>query len=56
MQTGHLPRPVKLTNGTVAWPEHEITAFIQSRITERDSKWQTLGDAAARVVHKARKP
>jgi prophage regulatory protein len=38
MQNGHLPRPVKLTGGTVAWPEHEIEAFIQARIVARDAK------------------
>jgi prophage regulatory protein len=52
MQSGAIKRPVKLTNGTVAWPEHEIEAFIQQRIAARDSKWQSLGDAAARVVEK----
>jgi prophage regulatory protein len=38
MQTGALPRPVKLTGGTVAWPEHEIEAFIRQRIAARDAR------------------
>jgi prophage regulatory protein len=40
MQDGVLARPVKLTNGTVAWPEHEIEAFIRGRIAARDAKAQ----------------
>jgi prophage regulatory protein len=54
MKDGALPRPVKLTGGTVAWPEHEIEAFIQQRIAARDSKWQTFGEVASRVVKKVR--
>jgi prophage regulatory protein len=38
MQQGQLPRPVKLTGGTVAWPEHEIEAFIQGRIEARNAR------------------
>jgi prophage regulatory protein len=38
MQQGQLPRPVKLTGGTVAWPEHEIEAFIAARIAARDAR------------------
>jgi len=38
MQQGELPRPVKLTGGTVAWPEHEIEAFIRRRIDARDAR------------------
>jgi prophage regulatory protein len=38
MQQGQLPRPVKLTGGTVAWPEHEIERFILGRIAARDAK------------------
>jgi len=35
MKEGELARPVKLTGGTVAWPEHEIEAFIRKRIEAR---------------------
>jgi len=38
MSDGVLTRPVKLTGGTVAWPEHEIEAFIRQRIAARDAK------------------
>ena len=38
MKDGALPRPVKLTGGTVAWPEHEIEAFIRSRMAARDAR------------------
>jgi prophage regulatory protein len=51
---GVLPRPVKLTGGTVAWPEHEIEAFIRSRIAARDSAWESLGEVAGRVIDKAK--
>jgi prophage regulatory protein len=35
---GVLPRPVRLSRGRVAWPEHEIESFIQARVAERDAK------------------
>lgn len=38
MQDGELSRPVKLTGGTVAWPEHEIESFIRKRIAARDAR------------------
>ncbi len=38
MKDGVLTRPVKLTGGTVAWPEHEIEAFIRSRMAARDAR------------------
>jgi prophage regulatory protein len=37
MAEGHIPRPVRLS-GCVAWPEHEIEAFIKARIQERDAR------------------
>lgn len=36
---GVFPKPVRLgdaKNSPVAWPEHEVQAFIQQRIAERD--------------------
>jgi prophage regulatory protein len=45
--------------GVVAWPEHEVEAFIQQRIAERDAKhgdaWKSLGDVAAKVIAKAKR-
>ena len=32
------PRPVKLGEHASAWPEHEVSAWIASRIAARDAK------------------
>jgi prophage regulatory protein len=52
MQQGDLPRPVKLTGGTVAWPEHEIEDFIAKRIARRNETWRQVGAPATHVVEK----
>jgi prophage regulatory protein len=36
MREGKFPRPVKLCGHSVAWPEHEVNAWIAARIAERD--------------------
>lgn len=36
--SGDFPQPVKLGKRASAWPEHEITAWCQSRIAARDAK------------------
>jgi prophage regulatory protein len=55
MAEGRFKRPVRMA-GCVAWPEHEVEAFIQQRIAERDAKhgdtWTSLGDTAAKVIKK----
>jgi prophage regulatory protein len=55
MAEGRFNRPVRMA-GVVAWPEHEVEAFIQQRIAARDAgdTWKPLADAAARVVAKAK--
>ena len=35
---GEFPEPVKLGERASAWPEHEVTAWIASRIAARDAK------------------
>lgn len=35
---GDFPPPVKLGERASAWPEHEVTAWIASRIAVRDAK------------------
>jgi prophage regulatory protein len=45
ISTGHFPKPVALSVRTVGWPEHEVDEFVASRIKQRDSRWQPLGDA-----------
>lgn len=32
------PAPVKLGERASAWPEHEVAAWCEARITERDDK------------------
>ena len=34
---GDFPSPIKLGERASAWPEHEVTAWIASRIAARDS-------------------
>lgn len=36
VSAGTFPKPVKLGERANAWPSHEITAWIESRIAERD--------------------
>ncbi len=36
--TGDFPQPVKLGERASAWPEHEVSAWIASRIAARDAK------------------
>jgi prophage regulatory protein len=35
---GGFPRPVELTERTVGWPEHDVAAWLEQRIAERDAK------------------
>jgi len=36
LEDGRFPRPVKLGGRVNAWPDHEIEAWIQDRIAERE--------------------
>lgn len=38
MGRGDFPRPVKLSERSVAWPEHEVQAWIEQRIAARDEQ------------------
>jgi prophage regulatory protein len=49
---GEFPRPIKLSVRAVGWDERLVEEHIR-KILEGDS-WQSLCDAAARVVEKAR--
>ena len=35
---GDFPQPVKLGERASAWPMHEVTAWCEARIAERDGK------------------
>jgi prophage regulatory protein len=37
IDAGEFPRPVHLGEGTAAWPEDEIDAWLAERIAERDT-------------------
>jgi prophage regulatory protein len=53
MELHGFPRPVKIGLRSVAWVESEVDDWVRSRIAARDAgPWQSLGDAAARVVKK----
>jgi prophage regulatory protein len=55
MSREEFPRPVPIGPRSVGWVEHEVEAWIKGRIAARDAgPWQSLGDAAARVVAKAK--
>ena len=34
---GSFPRPCRLGQRCVAWPEHEVNAWLQARLAERDA-------------------
>jgi prophage regulatory protein len=35
---GDFPRPVALTERTVGWPEHDVSAWLEQRLAERDAR------------------
>jgi predicted DNA-binding transcriptional regulator AlpA len=53
-EKGLAPKPARLGPRTVGWPRQELFAWCEQRLIERGDTWQSLGDAAARVVEKAR--
>jgi prophage regulatory protein len=64
VQQGRAPSPVKISDGCVAWYEPDIDDLIDARlqggdwrdvVAARNDNWESLGEAAARVVEKARR-
>jgi prophage regulatory protein len=49
---GEFPRPIKLSARAVGWDERLVEEHIR-KVLEGDN-WQSLGNAAQRVVEKAR--
>jgi prophage regulatory protein len=47
---GLAPRPIGLSQKSRGWRLSELLAWIEARTVQRDESWQSLGDAAARVV------
>jgi prophage regulatory protein len=37
MAAGKFPKPVKIADRCVAWPENEVDAWIAARIAEREA-------------------
>jgi prophage regulatory protein len=52
IQAGEFPRPIKLSARAVGWDERLVEEHIR-KVLEGDN-WQSLGNAAQRVVEKAR--
>jgi hypothetical protein len=46
--------PVRFGPHSVGWPRQELFAWCEQRLIEQGDTWQSLGDAAARVVEKTR--
>lgn len=44
---GQFPSPIKLGERASAWPEHEVSAWIASRIAARDSAALTASPGAS---------
>ncbi len=47
---GDFPSPIKLGERASAWPEHEVTAWIASRIAARDSTASAVSRASRAAV------
>jgi prophage regulatory protein len=52
MAAGKFPRPIKLSARAVGWDERKVDDHIREVL--EGNGWQTLGNAAARVVKKVR--
>jgi predicted DNA-binding transcriptional regulator AlpA len=53
---GLAPLPFRISARCVAWSFNELGEWYEAQKAKRGETWQPLGDAVARVVHKARKP
>jgi prophage regulatory protein len=38
IRAGKFPQPIRLGENRIAFPEREIDAFLESKVTERDAK------------------
>ena len=38
IRAGKFPRPIRLGENRIAFPEHEINAWLESKVAERDAK------------------
>jgi prophage regulatory protein len=54
MADGRAPRPIRLGTRAVGWDRRSLFEWLETRKAERADTWQTLGEAAQRVVEKTR--
>jgi prophage regulatory protein len=52
MNAGLAPRPYPISARTVAWSFNELTEWVETQKRKRADNWQSLGDAAAKVINK----
>ena len=38
IRAGKFPKPIRLGENRIAFPEHEIDAWVESKVAERDAK------------------
>jgi prophage regulatory protein len=38
VRQGRFPQPIRISDNSIGWPEHEIDAWIESRIRQRDAR------------------
>ena len=51
---GEFPKPIKLGERSVGWLSREVDAWIEARAAKRGDTWQSLGEAAQRVIDSAK--
>jgi predicted DNA-binding transcriptional regulator AlpA len=51
---GRAPKPFPIGNRIVAWSLNELTEWVEAQKAKRPETWQTLGEAAARVVKRVK--
>jgi predicted DNA-binding transcriptional regulator AlpA len=51
---GLAPKPFPISAHTVAWSFNELTEWVEAQKAKRGETWQSLGDAAAKVIDKAK--
>jgi predicted DNA-binding transcriptional regulator AlpA len=53
-QAGRAPKPFPIGDRIVAWSRNELLQWIETQKAKRGETWQSLGEAAVRVVEKVK--